>query len=98
VHCFCAALPPHYTLSAPHQPTQSTTNHNHTNHTQQLANNSLFFQHLPRSCQWHWGLCWAHCVSDDLVTWRALPPAVVPSPGWYDADGAFSGALRLGGG
>lgn len=39
-------------------------------------------------------LTWSHCVSDDLVTWRALPPAVAPTPGWFDANGCFSGGLR----
>lgn len=51
----------------------------------------LFYQHLPTSAQWYWGLCWAHSVSDDLVTWRNLPPAVMPTPGGLDADGCFSG-------
>jgi hypothetical protein len=55
----------------------------------------LFYQHLRSSCQWYWGLCWDHLVSDDLVTWKHLPPAVVPSPGWYDADGCFSGGCVL---
>lgn len=55
----------------------------------------LFYQHLRSSCQWYWGLCWDHLVSDDLVSWKHLPPAVIPTRGWFDADGCFSGGLRM---
>jgi hypothetical protein len=41
---------------------------------------------LPRLLQ-----VWGHAVSTDLVTWEHLPPALVPTPGWVDADGCFSG-------
>jgi sucrose-6-phosphate hydrolase SacC (GH32 family) len=34
---------------------------------------------------------WGHAVSSDLVRWEHLPPALVPTPGWADADGCFSG-------
>jgi len=30
-------------------------------------------------------------VSSDLVQWEHLPPALIPTPGWVDADGCFSG-------
>jgi hypothetical protein len=40
------------------------------------------------------GLCWDQCVSDDLVTWKHLPPVVVTTPGWYKADGCFSSGWR----
>lgn len=40
-------------------------------------------------------MCWDHVVSTDLVHWKKLPPAVCPTPGWYDADGCFSGAVEL---
>ncbi|WIA42006.1 hypothetical protein OEZ86_009303 [Tetradesmus obliquus] len=55
----------------------------------------LFYQHLRSSCQWYWGLCWDHLVSDDLVSWKHLPPAVIPTPGWFDADGCFSGTVEF---
>ncbi|KAF6263804.1 glycosyl hydrolase [Scenedesmus sp. NREL 46B-D3] len=55
----------------------------------------LFYQHLRSSCQWYWGLCWDHLVSDDLVHWKNLPPAIIPTPGWYDADGCFSGTVEF---
>lgn len=52
-----------------------------------------FYQHQHASCQWFWGLCWDHVVSTDLVHWKNLPPAVVPTqPAGLDADGCFSGA------
>jgi sucrose-6-phosphate hydrolase SacC (GH32 family) len=38
------------------------------------------------------GLWRDHLVSNDLVTWKHLPPAIIPTPGWYDADGCFSGS------
>mgnify|MGYP001807630542 CR=1 FL=1 len=53
-----------------------------------------FYQHQPSSAQWYWGLCWDHVVSDDLVHWKNLPPAVVPTPGGLDADGCFSGGWQ----
>ena len=30
-------------------------------------------------------------MSEDLLHWRPLPPALVPTPGGLDADGCFSG-------
>ncbi|KAI8465667.1 MAG: glycosyl hydrolase [Monoraphidium minutum] len=59
------------------------------------AATTCFFQHLRDSVQWHWGLCWDHVVSEDLVHWRKLPPAIAPTPAWFDADGCFSGAAEL---
>lgn len=34
---------------------------------------------------------WGHVVSEDLVRWCRLPPALRPSPGGPDADGCWSG-------
>lgn len=37
-----------------------------------------FYQLLPHTTHWTWGLAWGHAVSSDLVTWRRLPPALLP--------------------
>jgi sucrose-6-phosphate hydrolase SacC (GH32 family) len=50
-----------------------------------------FYQYLPDACEWDFGIIWGHAYSEDLVHWEHLPPALVPSPGWVDADGCFSG-------
>lgn len=34
-------------------------------------------------------------MSTDLVHWEQLPPALVPTPGGYDADGCFSGSITI---
>ena len=54
-----------------------------------------FFQHLPTSCEWDWGLVWGHAISSDLVHWKHLPPAIRPTPGKLDADGCFSGCCTV---
>lgn len=37
---------------------------------------------------------WQHAVSDDLLSWRELPPAVAPGePGSYDAGGIWTGSV-----
>ncbi|KAF5825899.1 hypothetical protein DUNSADRAFT_6069, partial [Dunaliella salina] len=41
------------------------------------------------------GLHWEHCVSEDLINWVRLPPAIMPTPGWLDADGCFTGNIRV---
>jgi beta-fructofuranosidase len=50
----------------------------------------LFFQHAPDHLSWHPALDWGHAVSDDLVGWQELPPAITPGP----ADmGCWSGSV-----
>ena len=55
-----------------------------------------FYQHLAEGCTWDFGIVWGHAVSEDMVTWHHLPPALVPSPGGHDADGCFSGCAVIG--
>ncbi len=50
-----------------------------------------FYQHVPDSSEWQWGLVWGHAFSTDLVRWRHLPVALAPTPGTLDRDGCFSG-------
>lgn len=55
----------------------------------------MFYQYVPGSAAWEWGLCWGHAVSRDLVRWRHLPIALKPTPGSLDQDGCFSGSATL---
>lgn len=51
----------------------------------------LFYQYNPGATVWgdmHWG----HAVSEDMVHWRHLPPALSPTPGGPDAAGCFTGS------
>jgi beta-fructofuranosidase len=59
------------------------------------ARQRRFYQHLRGSASWNFGLEWAHAVSEDLVRWRRLPPALAPTPGSPDADGCFSGCCTV---
>eukprot|EP00878_Enallax_costatus_P040460 GHUV01046716.1.p1 GENE.GHUV01046716.1~~GHUV01046716.1.p1 ORF type:complete len:129 (+),score=16.11 GHUV01046716.1:468-854(+) len=51
----------------------------------------LFYQHVPDSPEWQWGLVWGHATSKDLVHWKHLPHALVPQANTPDRDGCFSG-------
>jgi len=55
----------------------------------------MFYQYLPASAVWDFGLMWGHAVSDDMVHWKSLPPALVPTPGGLDQDGVFSGCAVI---
>ncbi len=53
----------------------------------------LFVQHHPFSGKWgqmHWG----HAISDDMVHWKHLPEAIVPSESYDDWEGGgiFTGS------
>jgi beta-fructofuranosidase len=51
----------------------------------------MFFQYNPNAAVWG-DMHWNHAVSDDMIHWRHLPLALVPTPGWDDADGCFTGS------
>lgn len=55
----------------------------------------MFYQYLPQACEWDFGIVWGHAVSEDLARWQHLPPALIPTPGWVDADGCFSGCCTI---
>lgn len=55
----------------------------------------LFFQHVPNSKVWEFGIVWGHAVSYDLVHWKRLPHALVPTEGHLDAAGCFSGSMTV---
>ena len=52
----------------------------------------MFYQHLPKSSKWDWGMYWGHaCSLDGGLHWIHMPPAIVPTIGGLDQDGCFSG-------
>lgn len=65
-----------------------------------VRDSSILLQ--PTQKHWHSlplcacrGLGWGHATSTDLLHWRQLPVALSPDPGWYDADGCFSGCATV---
>lgn len=50
----------------------------------------LFYQYNPSGPFWHY-IHWGHWVTDDLVHWRDLPPALFPDPE-VAPDGVWSGS------
>lgn len=63
----------------------------------------LFFQNVPDSTEWKFGIVWGHVSSKDMVYWQHHPPALEPgkiSPekeGFFkwDADGCFTGCATI---
>lgn len=55
----------------------------------------LFYQHVPDSSEWQWGLVWGHAKSKDMVSWEHLPHALVPTPHSPDQHGCFSGCATI---
>jgi len=53
----------------------------------------LFYQYDPQGPFWN-HIHWGHWVSEDLVHWRDLPPALTPGDG-FDRDGIWSGSACL---
>jgi len=56
----------------------------------------MFFQHNPGAAIWG-DMHWSHAISADLIHWKHLPMALSPTPGFYDADGCFTGSVFFGG-
>jgi len=51
----------------------------------------LFYQHNPQGPFWH-QIHWGHWVSDDMVHWENVRPALAPEAGDLDPDGIWSGS------
>jgi beta-fructofuranosidase len=53
----------------------------------------IFYQWNPRAPKWQapW---WGHVVTQDLVHFKQLPPALIPDTE-YDNDGVFSGSATV---
>ncbi|WP_036720508.1 GH32 C-terminal domain-containing protein [Paenibacillus harenae] len=51
----------------------------------------LFYQNNPQGPYWH-NMNWGHWVSDDMVHWRDLPPALAPELFQVDPDGDWTGS------
>lgn len=71
-------LPPGHWMNEPHGPIYYDGQYH------------LFYQFNPRGPYWH-HIHWGHWVSDDLVHWRHLPPALSPEDDALDPDGCWSG-------
>ena len=51
----------------------------------------LFYQSNPQGPYWH-QIHWGHWVSDDMVHWENVRPALAPESGDLDPDGIWSGS------
>lgn len=69
--------------------------HNPPEHGESGHPSCRFYQHILNGCEWDFGIVWGHAMSEDLVHWQHLPPALLPTPGGNDADGCFSGCCVL---
>jgi beta-fructofuranosidase len=55
----------------------------------------VFFQYNPAAAV-RGTMHWAHAVSPDLMHWKHLPVALIPTPGGCDAAGCFTGSVLPG--
>lgn len=51
----------------------------------------LYFQYNPYWPEFK-GVHWGHAVSDDLITWEEMPPALFPDMPYEDQGGCWSGS------
>lgn len=51
----------------------------------------LFYQNNPQGPYWHY-IHWGHWVSDDMVHWRNVNPALAPNINDVDPDGSWTGS------
>ncbi|WP_419872623.1 GH32 C-terminal domain-containing protein [Candidatus Pristimantibacillus sp. PTI5] len=54
----------------------------------------LFYQNNAQGPYWH-NMQWGHWVSDDMVHWRDLPPAISPELFQVDPDGDWTGSAVI---
>ena len=50
----------------------------------------LFYQYNPVGPYWH-NISWGHWVSDDMVQWKYVKEAVIPTEGTVTPDGVWTG-------
>lgn len=50
----------------------------------------LFYQYNPVGPYWR-NICWGHWVSDDMVQWKYVKEAVIPTEGTITPDGVWTG-------
>ncbi|KAL7599062.1 hypothetical protein Lser_V15G26430 [Lactuca serriola] len=53
----------------------------------------LFYQHNPKGSVWG-NIAWAHSISEDLINWTPLEPAIEPSKP-FDQFGCWSGSATI---
>nr|XP_043609650.1 beta-fructofuranosidase, insoluble isoenzyme 3-like [Erigeron canadensis] len=53
----------------------------------------FFCQYNPKGAVWG-NIVWAHSVSQDMINWIPLKPAIVPSK-WFDRYGCWSGSATI---
>ena len=75
-------LPPGNWMNEPHSPVYYNGKYH------------LFYQQNPQGPYWH-QIHWGHWVSDDMVHWKNLRPALSPEKGNLDPDGIWTGSAVL---
>ncbi|MFB6152286.1 MAG: GH32 C-terminal domain-containing protein [Haloarculaceae archaeon] len=75
------AIPPSHWMNEPHGPMYYDGKYH------------LFYQRNPKGPYWH-HIHWGHWVSEDMVHWRPVKPALRPEPG-IDPNGCWSGDTIL---